>query len=162
MGPGHLSSSPHLHGERFADRAVFPASPFSTFYHAGQTVLLKSRCERGDALPPLLLPGMVWISVGDGSNTLANVIHREGQHKVGLHLAGFEGRVLRGRSLWVRPGCTAKCGPKGVNPVGTIPESHSPRGLLVREALLRTDMAGFHVIVHLETSKKYFIFGKMH
>lgn len=40
---------------------------------------------------------MIWIGIGDGSDTLANVIHREGQHEMCLHLARLEGGVLRGR-----------------------------------------------------------------
>lgn len=36
---------------------------------------------------------MIWIGIGDGSDTLANVIHREGQHEMCLHLARLEGGV---------------------------------------------------------------------
>lgn len=82
---------------------------------------------RGDALVPLLLPGMIRVSIGDGSDTLADIVHREGQHEMRLHLAGFEGGILRGRDLWFRLGCKTKCGPQVVNPVGTSPASPSPR-----------------------------------
>lgn len=130
------------------------------------TISLKSTCERGmcsprplcspPPLPHLFLPGMVWIGIRDGPDTLADIIHREGQHEVCLHLAGFEGGVLQGRGLWVRPGCTTQCGPQGANIVSTIHPSISFCMEVPREALLRAEL---HVIGHF--NKKHSTFDKV-
>lgn len=50
---------------------------------------------------PSSVPGVVWVCVGGGSDTFANVVHGEREQEVRLHLARPESGVLGGRPGYV-------------------------------------------------------------
>lgn len=100
--------SPHTQG-KWSLSVSKPTSCYSTEPH---TVLLLRAQPHA--------PGVVWGCIWGGPDALGNVVHREREQEVRLHLAGLEGGVLG-----QRPGCVSTVWPR---PLRTQSPDHDALG----------------------------------